>query len=111
MNLNPRSPKKRCVMKWEKVERIEFDHRDLPDEVYAKLVPVIMNDVVVNLYHDACVGAHHEWDDDSQYDRCLPIVSLVKNTLEDIDTCDLPRLRHALKVCLELATNAKGRQG
>ena len=49
-------------MKWTKTEDIEFDIEELPEKVYAQLVPHVISCLRVGLSHDGKLYVWHEWN-------------------------------------------------
>lgn len=53
-------------MKWTRTEEIDFDPNDLPDDVYAELVPQFISETLIGISADGRLYTFNEWDGKDQ---------------------------------------------
>ena len=70
-------------MKFKKTETIDLDLDELPDDVYAALVPVICTEIETNFWGDGTISFCHEWDSDAQFSRCEPLSGLARKAVAE----------------------------
>ena len=68
-------------MKFTKTEEIDLDLEELPDDVYAALVPQICKEINAWFWGDGTIAFTHEWDSEDQHSRCTPLSNLAREAV------------------------------